>query len=141
MKTIALTQGDFTPAAGGYLMYEGTQKIRQDLALALQEAYGGDALHSAWGSILPDMVGQPLTPTLQSQILTEVNRILNNYVTVQNARIIQDNATRSVSSYSTDDVVNSITSLSAQQVYDSILVNIGLQTISRQSISIQQVIS
>ena len=31
MKTIALVQGDFSPAPGGYLLYEGPQKIHQDL--------------------------------------------------------------------------------------------------------------
>lgn len=122
-------------------MYEGTHKIHQDLALALQEAYGGDTLHPAWGSILQNLVGGPLTEGVKQQILVEVNRVLNNYISVQNARIIQDNATGSVSRMTTDDVVNSITGLSAQQVYDSIVLTVALQTLSRQSITIAQVIS
>lgn len=140
MKTLALVRGDLVPAAGGYLMYEGVQKIHQDLALALQEAYGGDPLHPAWGSILQRLIGGPLTADAKQQILTEVNRVINNYISVQNARIIQDNATGSVSSMSTDDVVNSLSGLSVQQVYDSIVISVALQTLSRQQVTITQVV-
>lgn len=140
MKTFALVKGDLSPAPGGYLMFEGAAKIHQDLALALQEAYGGDALHPRWGSILQSMIGEPLTPSLRQAILTEVNRVLSNYIAVQNARIIQDSNNHSLSALTTDDVVASVTNTTAQQVYDSIVISVGLQTVSRQSIQINQVI-
>lgn len=140
MKTFALVQGDLSPAAGGYLMYDGPQKIHQDLSLALREAYGGDSLHPAWGSILQNLVGRPLTPDVKQKILVEINRVLANYITVQNARIAQDNVTGSASGMTTDDVVNGVSNLSVQQVYDSIVVSVALQTISRQQITISQVI-
>lgn len=141
MKTFALVKGDFVPAPGGYLMYEGAQKIHQDLALALQEAYGGDSFHPRWGSILGAMVGGPLTADLKQQILAEVNRVISNYITVQNARIIQDNNTGSLSRMTTDDVVNAVENITAQQLYDQIVVSVTLQTLSRQQININQVIS
>lgn len=141
MKTIALLHGDFVPAPGGYLLYEGQQKIHQDLALALQEAYGGDQIHPAWGSLLDSYVGTPLTPEIKQAVLAEINRVISNYITVQNARIVQDNAAGNVSSMTTDDVVGSITSISAQQAYDSLVVTAVLQTLSRQSVNVTQIIS
>lgn len=140
MKTLALIQGDLSPAAGGFLMYEGVQKIHQDLALALREAYGGDALHPRWGSILQDMVGEPLTAEIKQQILVEINRVINNYITVQNARIVQDNVSNILSNITSDDVVNAISGISVQQIYDSIVVQVTLQTLSRQQVKINQTI-
>lgn len=141
MKTLALIQGDLSPAAGGYLLYQGEQKIHQDLALALQEAYGGDVLHPAWGSILPNLIGGPLTSDVKQSIITEVNRVINNYIAVQNAQIVQSNATGQVSNLTTDDVVNSITGLQVQQIFDSVVVSVSLQTLSSQQVSINQIIS
>lgn len=141
MKTFALVQGDLSPSGGGYLMYEGPAKINQDLTLALKEEYGTDPFHPRWGSVLKRYIGLPMTAEVKAKTLTEVNRVVNNYITIQNARILADNTTSSASRYSTDDVVQSISTLSAQQVYDSLLVSLTLQTVSRRTININQVIS
>lgn len=141
MKTFALVQGDLSPAPGGYLLYSGAQKIHQDLALALQEEYGANTLHPRWGSILQRFVGVPLSSDVKTQVLTEINRVIGNYITVQNARIVQDSTAGSISAMTTDDVVQSISNISAQQIYDSLVVSVILQTISRQTLSINQVIS
>jgi phage baseplate assembly protein W len=141
MKTFALVQGDLSPSSGGYLMVEGSAKINQDLTLALKEEYGTDPFHPRWGSVLKSYIGLPLTPEIKTKTLTEINRVVNNYITIQNARIVQDNNTSSPSRYSTDDVVQGVVSMSAQQIYDSLLVSVTLQTVSRQQININQVIS
>jgi phage baseplate assembly protein W len=141
VKTFALIQGDLSPAPGGYLLYSGPQKIHQDLTLALREGYGEDAIHPRWGSILKDMVGSPITDDVRQQVLNEVNRVLSNYITVQNARIVQDSTTGSSSALTTDDIVGSVVSVNAQQIYDSLVVTAVLQTLSRQQINVQQIIS
>lgn len=141
MKTFALIQGDLSPAAGGYLMIDGTRKITQDLSLALKESYGGDELHAAWGSILPEMIGYPLTEELKQQIITEITRVINNYITVQNARIVADDAIGNTSSLSTDDVVNGIGAISVKQVYDAVIVTVVVQTLSRKEVTINQVLA
>jgi phage baseplate assembly protein W len=141
VKTLALVQGDLSPAPGGYLMYEGASKIHQDLALALKEAYGADQLHPRWGSILQRFIGTPLTDDVKTKVLTEINRVISNYITVQNARIVQDSNTGNLSNMTTDDVVRSISNISAQQIYDSLVVSVALETLSRQTVNINQVMS
>jgi phage baseplate assembly protein W len=141
VKTLALIQGDLTPGPGGYLLIDGAAKIHQDLSLALLEVYGGDSLHPRWGSILQNLIGGPLTVDMRQSILTEVNRVLSNYITVQNSRIVMDSTAGNISSLTTDDVVGSVLSSSAQQVYDSIIVSVVLETLSRQQIQITQVVS
>ncbi len=140
MKTFALVQGDLVPAAGGYLMYEGRKKIHQDLSLALLEEYGTDEQHPGWGSVLQNYVGAPLTPELKQQIISEVTRVINNYITVQNARILADDTAGNRSSLTTDDVVNGVSNISVQQVFDSVVVTVTVQTLSRQDITINQVL-
>jgi phage baseplate assembly protein W len=141
VKTLALIKGDLATAPGGYLLYDGALKIHQDLALALQEVYGGDSLHPRWGSILQNLIGGPLTPDVTQSVLSEVNRVLSNYITVQNSRIIEDSTAGNVSSLTTDDVVGSVLSASAQQIYDSLVVSVTLETLSRQQIQVNQVVS
>jgi phage baseplate assembly protein W len=141
VKTLALVQGDLSLAPGGYLFYEGALRIHQDLSLALREAYGADFLHPRWGSILQDIVGSPITAGTKNQILSEINRVISNYITVQNSIIQRDSQSGSISNLSTDDVVNSVTSINVQQIYDSIVVSVVLQTISRQSVTINQIVS
>ncbi len=141
MKTLALVQGDLLPSAGGYLMYSGASKIHQDLALALRETYGADTIHPRWGSVLQNYVGFPITAEMRGKVLVEINRVLSNYITVQNARIIQDNNNGTSSKLSSDDVVQSVGSVNVQQIYDSLVVSVILQTLSRQTININQIIS
>lgn len=141
MKTFALVHGDLSPAPGGYLMYEGAPKINQDLALALREQYGTDIFHPKWGSVLPQFIGLPMTPDIKSQVLTEVSRVISNYITVQNAQISQASVNGSASALTTDDVVQSVSSIQAQQMYDQLIVSVVLQTISRQNININQILS
>lgn len=141
MKTLALVQGDLSPAPGGYLMYEGASKINQDLALALREEYGTDIFHPRWGSILQQFIGIPLTDDVKGQVLTEVSRVISNYITVQNAQIASNNASGTVSNMTTDDVVQTVSSIQAQQLYDQLVVSVVLQTISRQNININQIMS
>lgn len=141
MKTFALIQGDLSPSGGGYLLYEGAARINQDLTLALREEYGTDPFHPRWGSVLKQYIGLPITADIKARTLTEINRVINNYITIQNARIVQDSNTSTASRYSTDDVVQAVSHMSSQQIYDSLVVSVTLQTISRQSISLNQVIS
>jgi phage baseplate assembly protein W len=122
-------------------MYEGAAKIHQDLALALKESYGADVIHPRWGSILQQFVGTPLTEDLKGKVLTEINRVIGNYITVQNARIVQDSNTGTISNLTTDDVVQSISNITAQQIYDSLVVSVALTTLSRQTVNINQVMS
>jgi phage baseplate assembly protein W len=122
-------------------MYEGPQKIHQDLALALQEAYGGDKLHPRWGSILQNFIGLPMTDDVKNKVLSEINRVISNYITVQNAKIVQSSNTGTQSNLSTDDVVRSVSSINAQQIYDSLVVSVVLETLSQQTVNINQVMS
>lgn len=122
-------------------MVEGAAKIYQDLSLALREEYAIDHLHPSWGSTLHRYVGRPLTEDLRARVLRELNRVVQNYITVQNSRIVNNSNSGTFSSMTTDDVVRSVSSITTQQLYDVLLIRVILQTSSRQTININQVLS
>lgn len=142
MQTLALAQGDLVLSSGTYLTFTGSDRIRQDLDLALNEAYGSDPYHPYWGSILRQYVGRPLTETARQGVITEVKRVLDNYVKVQTDLISADSVRDDRSNFTTSDVVRSIESVDARALHDRLLVTVVLVTMSNQIITIKrQVIS
>lgn len=141
MKTLALSNGDLVVVPHGYQTYSGAQKIVQDLGLALREVYGGDQLHPRWGSILLNYIGTPLTADVKANVINEINRVLKNYISVQNAQISDTIQSGSKSSMTTDDIVESVLNIDANQVFDSLVVTVTLQTVSRQTLTLSQVVT
>jgi phage baseplate assembly protein W len=138
MQTLALVNGDLVLNSGTYLTFSGPDKIRQDLDLALNEAYGADQYHPLWGSILDRFIGQPLTSSLQSAVLNEVTRVLANYIAVQTDDISSDTVADTLSRYDTGDVVQSVESIDATVSMDKITVSVVLRTLSNQTITINR---
>lgn len=138
METLALVNGDLVLNSGSYLTFSGPDKIRQDLDLALNEAYGSDQFHPLWGSILDRFIGQPLTSSLQSAVLNEVTRVLSNYIAVQTDDISSDTVADTRSRYDTSDVVQSVDSINASVTMDRVTVTVVLRTMSNQTITINR---
>jgi phage baseplate assembly protein W len=138
VQTLALLNGDLVLNSGTYLTFSGPDKIRQDLDLALNEAYGADQYHPLWGSILDRFIGQPLTSSLQTAVLNEVTRVLANYIAVQTDDISSDAVADTRSRYDTSDVVQSVEAINATVALDKITVSVVLRTLSNQTITINR---
>lgn len=141
MQTLAVVDGDLALSAGGYLLLSGTNKVRQDLTLALEEEYGGDPYHPLWGSILNRYIGQPLTPSLQQLVSNEVQRVLRNYISVQADDVNAASLNASKANFDTSDVVQSIESIDVQISMDGIFISVVLQTMANQTLTIQRTVS
>lgn len=127
MKTFAIKDGDFVPGQGGFVQITGIEKLRQDLAIALQEPLGSDQYHPKWGSLLSSLVGQT-TDASTATIQSEVNRILSNYINIQQALLGQDKASGNKPRFSAGEVIREILSVDVTPSYDSVIVKITLQT-------------
>lgn len=138
IKTLALVDGDLMLAQGGYLLYTGAQRIKQDLSLALQEEYGSDRFHPRYGSIVMRYIGQVISPDLQSLVKAEVNRVVQNYIAIQNAEILRDSQVDVANRYSTSDVVRRIVSIVASANIDTINVSLVLETLARETVAIKK---
>jgi phage baseplate assembly protein W len=137
MKTIALINGDLAIGSdGGYLLYSGVARIRQDLTLALTEEYGTDRFHPTYGSIVTSYLGKVISADIQQLVRAEVNRVLQNYLIIQQNAVIRDTVVDVQGRFDTSDVVQSVDSITARALLDTIYIQATLTTLSRESVSI-----
>jgi phage baseplate assembly protein W len=138
VKTLALFNGDIMPAQGGYFMFTGVDRIRQDLTLALMEEYGSDRFHPKWGSVIRQFIGNVITPQLQTLAQAEVNRVVQNYILIQQSEVLRDSQVDVKGRFSTSDVIRSVRSISSSVNLDRIDVRLALETMSRASVTIKR---
>lgn len=129
MKTLALVNGDLVATATGHATVTGTNKIRQDLALALGEPIGTDRFHGQrWGSILMDYIGSAIDPGLESDLSDEVLRVISNYIAIQDQEVYSDMTRGTRTRYATADVVRRVTGIDVTPEMDRIRVLVNLLT-------------
>lgn len=142
MRQIALINGDIAIGTdGGMLMHSGAARIKQDLTLALAEEYGTDRFHPTWGSVLPQYLGQLLTAEMQQLVRAEVNRVIQNYIVIQQNDVVRDTTVDVRGRYDTSDVVQSVGAISVVQVLDAVYLSATLTTLARQTVSVSQQVS
>lgn len=138
IKTLALFHGDLMLARGGYYLFEGVDRIRQDLTLGLMEEYGTDRFHPGYGSVVMRFIGNPLTPQLEGLVRAEVNRVLQNYIAIQRAEVLRDSVVDVSGRFKTSDVVRSILSLATSINLDRIDIQVKLETLARTTVTIRK---
>lgn len=139
MQSLGLIQGDLAiDGTGDYLTVSGTARIKQDLTLALTEELGADRFHPGWGSILKEYLGQPITPELQQAVRAEVNRVLQNYIVLQQQEVLRDSQFDVAGRFDTSDVVRSVGEIQVRTLYDAIYVSAILTTLARETVTISR---
>jgi phage baseplate assembly protein W len=142
MKTLQLSGGDLVVTGrAGHQTITGLAKIRQDLALALAEPYGDDRFHPQWGSVLPNYVGTPISADTEMLVRSEVARVIQAYIGVQQNEVVNDALVGNRTRYSTADVVAEVTDIATAISWDTLRVKVTLRTVSNQSISITRSIA
>lgn len=139
MKSLALIQGDLAIAGtGDYLTFSGVDRIRQDMTFALTEEFGSDRFHPGWGSILKEYIGQPITPELEQAVRAEINRVAQNYITLQQQEVLRDSQFDVQGRFDTSDVVRNISSIQVRFLLDAIYVSATLTTLARETVTISR---
>lgn len=142
MKTLALVNGDLAIGTNGaYLLYSGVSRIKQDLTLALTEEYGTDRFHPTYGSIVQSYLGQVLSAELMQLVRAEVNRVLQNYLIIQQNEVLRDSLVDVANRYDTSDVVQAVDAVQARAVLDTIYLSATLTTLSRETVTISRQVS
>lgn len=139
MKTLALIHGDLViDNSGGYQFYSGAPRIKQDLTLALTEEYGFDRFHPKYGSIIRNYLGQVISPEMQALVRAEVNRVLQNYIILQQSSVLRDTVVDVQGVFDTSDVVRSVDDITVKTLLDTIYLSATLTTLARESITISR---
>ena len=141
MKSLALVAGDLSVGAGGYQLVTGSDRIRQDMALALGEAAGNDRFHPDWGSVLMNFIGQPIDSNTQFNIRAEVGRVIQQYIDVQAQNVIQAGLNRERQVANTGDIVVGVSNINAKVYYDTVRVSANLQTLSGKTIAVDRTVN
>lgn len=141
MKTMLLDDGDLViGTSSDYQMVTAEQKVKQDVRGALLEPLGNDRFHPGWGSTLFDHIGEPLTEFNRTAVLSEVNRVVGNYAAIQRDRVEADMLSNTPTRFSTNEIVTSVIGVRAEQVLDSMRIEIGIGTVARTSVDIDEVL-
>jgi phage baseplate assembly protein W len=138
MKTLALINGDLQLAQGGYRLFTGTDRVRQDLTLALLEEYNTDRFHPRWGSVIMRYIGNVISPELQLLVQAEVNRVVQNYIAICQAEILRDTVVDVKNRFNTSDVIRRIIDIQTSTFEDRINVALRLETLARETITIKK---
>lgn len=141
MQGLAVVDGDLVLSGSNFLLIDGPAKIKQDLSFAINEAYGSDIFHPYWGSILDQFIGQPMTAAVEKQVSDEVQRILNNYISVQTDQVNSAITSGSLSTYDTSDVVQTVQDISVQVQMDRIIIAVTLATLSGDSVTLARTVT
>jgi phage baseplate assembly protein W len=141
VKTLALSNGDLVVNSGALKTLDGPAKIRQDIALALGENYGDDPYNPAWGSVLPRYIGEPITDDTPMLVQAEVNRILQQYIANQQARLEAASLNNQQHTISTSEIIRTVNSVDVSVQWDTITVLINLTTMAGQTMMISRMVS
>jgi phage baseplate assembly protein W len=141
VKTLALSNGDLVVDSGSLKTLDGPAKIRQDIALALGENYGDDPYNPAWGSVLPRYIGEPITDDTPMLVQAEVNRILQQYIANQRARLEAAALNSQQHTISTSEIIRTVNSVDVSVQWDTVTVLINLTTMAGQTMTISRTVS
>lgn len=141
MQSLALQGGDLAIGPGGLQTVTGAAKIRQDVALALGETYGADPFEPLWGSVLNEYVGLPVTADTPALVQAEVNRVLQAYISNQQAQLKAASTRNQTTALTTADIIRTVNSVDVTVLYDTIVVVINLTTMAGQSMTVSRTVS
>lgn len=141
MKSPKLVNGDFQIGPGGYLMVEGSQKVIQDLGAIVREPYGQDRFHPRWGTILEDYIGRAIGKESSALIRSEIQRLIQNYIVVQNQQMEKDAQAGRKPRYKPSEIVSAVSGIAVQQAYDRINVKVSVETQNGESFDILRSVS
>ena len=140
MRGFQIVDGDMIVGQQGYAEVVGQAKVLQDMVFAAREPYGCDPYHPGWGTLLANYIGTPAQsgiPLAQNEVI----RLVNNYMTVQQAIQAQAVANNQRSPYTNDDFVTGIGTLNVQTSTQSVTIAVSLSVASGSQIAVTQSVS
>lgn len=137
MKTLRLRHGDLVPGSGGVETVTGAPMLIQDMRAALGEPMGNDRFHPGWGSVIDEFIGAPLDEATRFDVEQEVNRVVGNYMAVQEDNLRRDAMSDRAPRYSSADVIAQVREVKVEARQDRIGITIVIETMNREEAVIQ----
>lgn len=128
MFTWKIQDGDLQVGPQGFASATGSQKIQQDLFVATAEPYGSDPFHPGWGCLLQNYIGSPIDDTTQTLITSEISRVINNYMLVQQDQLQTAANAGNANQYSSNEIISGVNSINYTQSTSTISVEVEVAT-------------
>lgn len=121
--SLALENGDLHATGSRLDIVQGTAKLSQDVDLWLREEYGINRFHPQYGSILDNFIGGVVTRNTNTEVQSEVLRVLQNYQNIQLSRFKAN-----PQKFSPDELLNDVSNVNTQIAYDKVVVTVNFTT-------------
>lgn len=126
--SLALENGDLHATGSRLDIVQGTAKLAQDVDLWLREDYGINRFHPQYGSILDAFIGGVVSPSTNTEVQSEVMRVLQNYQNIQLSRF-QANPQK----FSAEELLNEVSNVNTTVAYDKVVVTVNFTTAAGQA--------
>lgn len=141
MKTFEIKQGDLAIGPGGFATVSGASKVKQDLAQAVREPLSCDRFHPRWGTVLANFVGSMGDDLTQGMIVSEITRIVRNYIASQGEQVRSDLVAGRKPRYGTDELVVDLGDIDLRTETDRLYVRVKVQTAANQTVTLTSVVT
>lgn len=141
MITLQVIDGDLNLVGSSYVWLDGSNKLIQDLAFALEEEYGNDRFHPRWGSTLGEYVGTPQADIQKMLVQAEVERVVSNYMVIQRANLDRIVNMGGKPPFQSGEVIKSIDGVVITPSADTLNIQVNLTTVVGTSVTLQSSLS
>ncbi len=129
--SLAVRNGDLVLKGNALDIVYGVDKLKQDIDLWMRERFLVDRFHPTMGSMLDTFIGGIVTESTKSEVYSEVMRILENYMKVQEYLITQN-----PQKLSPTEIITSINSIKVEVSFDQVWVSVSVSNGVGQAASI-----
>jgi hypothetical protein len=142
VKSIQVQNGDITVTQGSMQFVTGSNKLAQQLALWIKEPmYGNPPIGIGYttpgfGSVLSGFIGQADTSLVQSQIKSEVLRVLGNYQQTQYFGIQAAQTTASLANWNKSEIIQQIINVDVTVDQFTVSIVATVQTLANTTVPI-----
>ena len=142
MKSIQVQNGDIVVNQGSMQFVTGSSKLAQQLSLWMQEPmYGNPPIGVGYttpgfGSVLSQFIGQADTTLVQSQVKSEVLRVLGNYQQTQYLDIQTAQNTATLANWNKSEIIQQITAIDVTVNQFTVSILVTIQTLTNTTVPI-----
>jgi phage baseplate assembly protein W len=142
VKSIQVQNGDISVNSGSLQFISGSQKLAQQLVLWLEEPMVGTPpvgigyTTPSFGSVLSSYIGQADSSAMQTQVKTEILRILGLYQQNQYLQLQSAQTTASLSYWNKTEIIQQVLSVNVSQTNFTIIADVSIQTLANTTLAI-----
>jgi len=142
VKSLQVQNGDLATTAGQLTFVQGSDKLAQALTLWLKEPmYGNPPLGPGFttpnfGSVLESYIGQSNIGIMQSQVKTEILRVLGIFQKTQVYQLQTAQTIGALGYWNKSEIIQSVNSVDVSSTTNQITASVQIQTLANDTVDL-----